>query len=564
MNRLRYIYICFAGFFSIISAQAEKADSTIIKRDVTIEKEYNMTIQSVKKESELPPIFEPELKKIEVDYSDFSTVMEPSYEIRNLEAAELKLPEKVQRKEGYIRLGAGNYIGTLADFMYPLVKHPLYRLDIDAHHKGTFSTRMHHTNDVGLAFRRYLKKGKIFADVEYGFEGFNYYGKNKLENTVLYQTEGVDVLGNDFFRRNAGISAWDFGVGYKSFPSKIEKNLFSMWLDYDGFLPNRGLTEHVINTNALYERKMDDNKAGLSISLHNLMYNTDDLDYGYQSSYTIFRMNPYYDYIRERFSLHLGAKLNFSGGSGRSFAPTADISTQITLAEKIWYFYGGITGDLQANTMKNILETNKYIDLNAKIKDSYTPFDIYGGFKFKLIYNLLTDLSVRYKVIKDQHFFVNKTMTNTADNSSMYANVFDAVYSDANLFTVGLKFDYNYNHLFSFVLGGKYNSWNVDDLKEAWQLPKFEMDFGVDLKLTKRTAVNLYSHIATGRKYQTLDGSYKSLKAVTDINLGFFYAHNSKLSAFLKLNNILHQHYEQWYGYSVNGFNGMIGITYSF
>lgn len=148
---------------------------------------------------------------------------------------------------------------------------------------------------------------------------------------------------------------------------------------------------------------------------------------------------------------------------------------------------------------------------------------------------------------------------------SGYANVFTPVYSDASVFTPSFRVTYNFNQMLDFLLLAQYNSWDVDERgMEAYNMPSFEFNLGTTLHLGKRMAANLNTYIATGREARKLDGGEKNLKNIYDLNLGFFYTHSSKVSMFIKLNNILHQHYEQYLGYEVNGFNGLIGISYSF
>ncbi len=564
-------YSLFGIIIFCITAQAQTASETdIIKRDITIEKPYEPSIMSAGKENELPAIADPDLKKFEADYSPYSTTLAPPYEVQQLDAARAKMPSFVERKEGYLRLGAGNFWGTLGDFMYPLLKKAQKdRLDISLHHKGTFGKRKHHKSDIDLAYRHYFNAGELMLDFDYGMEGFNYYGDNKLDDSTEYNFAGTTFLGKDYFKKNAQISRWNFTAGYQSFPLKDLKNHFTFLFNYQGFAPNYGLKEHVFNTDIKYNRRWNKNRFGADLRMENLLYNADQNLYGGQKNYTLVRLTPYFDFLYERWQLRLGVKLNFSGEENRAFAPAADISTQITLAEKILYFYGGITGDLQTNTQSQMVGLNHYIDLNQKIRDTYTPFDVYGGFKFKLIYNFLTDLSVSYKHIQDMFFFVNNAVVDAGTGTQAFANVFGVRYSNANLFNISLKFDYNLNHKFGFLLAGKYNGWKVKDEAAAWQLPQWEFDAGVDVKITKRFSANLYAYAATGRKEIIINPNTQqfvsqTMKGIFDLNLGLYYAHNSRLSAFVKLNNLLNRKHDQWHGYRVNGLNLLAGLVFAF
>jgi len=566
MKQLKYFLTGGLLLLSMMVAYAASNDSTIIKRDVTIEKEYNPTIQDSKKINEIPSVVEPEIKKVDINYSTYSVVMDPAYQIRQLESARLTIPTLPTGKEGYFRLGMGTAWSTLADLMLPIVNKPAYRLDLNLNHRGVFEEKMHHDNKAGLAYTHSLKSGEFGFNAGYGFEGFNYYGKNSLDSSATYtNSEAASFLGKNYLPSKAKISTWDMSMGYNTLASIKEHSLL-VKINYDGFAAPQGLTENVINTHIFYDKKIDENKAGIDVRLQNLGYNSSNVQYAAkQSNYSIFTLNPFFAFEQKEWNLHLGIITNFSKESeGKGFAPTADIIGQATLIDKSIYAYGGITGDYQANTMNSMESFNRYMNLNKKIKDTYTPFDTYGGLKLKLMYNFLIDMSVRYKTIKNQFFFVNDVLTNTTTGSSVLGNTFGADYQDANLFNATYRINYNYNQVFSFIISGKYNSWKLQNGEQAWQMPKYEFDFGTDMKLTKRTTMNIYTHFASGRKALAADGSAVSMKSIADINFGLFYAHSSRVSSFLKLNNLLGSHYENWNGYEVLGFNAMFGLAFSF
>jgi len=562
MKQLKY-FITSLFIISSVAVFAAEPDSSLIKRNITIEKEYIPTIQEAGKVNDIPSVVEPELKKIEVNYSGYSTLIDPPFEIRQLESARLTYPALLSQKDGYLRLGLGNYWTTLGNFMYPIVNKPKHRLELSFNHEGTFDDKKFTDNTLALNYHRYYTSGEFFMNGGYEYEGFNYYGKPKLDESALYNMGTYSFTGSQYFNKDASISGWNFAMGYNSIPTEEKQYNFSAQFKYSGFSPNEGLKEHNVTTNILYERKVDENKWGVDMNLHNLVYNSTNVKYTTltQTGYSIFSLNPYFDFQQETWYLHLGFAANFSG-QGTAFAPTPDIKAQYTLVDKTIYCYGGIVGDLQANTMKEMVALNHYIDLNEKIKNTYTPFNMYGGIKLKLLYNFVTDFSLGYKTIKDQYFFVNKAVTDSA-SQVVNSNVFGAEYHDANLFYTSFKINYNFNQEFGFVFNWKHNSWKVTD-GTAWQMPKNEFDFGTDMKLTKRTSVNINTYFKTGRVARATDGSSVSLKSMADVNFGLFYAHSSKVSSFFRLNNIINRHYEQWYGYEVNGFNAMFGLTFAF
>jgi len=49
-----------------------------------------------------------------------------------------------------------------------------------------------------------------------------------------------------------------------------------------------------------------------------------------------------------------------------------------------------------------------------------------------------------------------------------------------------------------------------------------------------------------------------------DLNLGVSYNYLNWFTAFAKINNVLNKHYQDYYGYDVQGANVMVGAAFSF
>ena len=564
----KFFFTCALAATSLTMATAQN-DSAIIKKDITIEKEYTPSIKDAGKINDLPSIKEPVLKPTDVKYSDYSVALDPEYKVRQLDAARLKIPENNQDKNGFLRLGFGNYIGTLGDLVLPIIQKPKYGLGLNVNHKGVFDGHdgnMHHKSDASVNFNRFFKEGKLFADAGYSYRGFNYYGENKLSKDSIYTTKNGQIKGKDFFDGNMGIHTWNVAVGYKSYPDNDLVNSLSASIAYDGFMPDEGLTQHRITTQALYKRSVNSDNWGVGFNMQNYVFGDNNLNklYGKEDGFTYLNFNPYYQFMRERWDLKLGVNLNIST-SGRAFAPTADVIGNLTIVKNTLFFYAGLQGDYNTNSMSDIVELCHYINLNEKVKNTWTPLDLKAGFKIKILYNLLTDLSVEYRMIKDQFFLVSDSASLPTGNFA--SNVFTPIYTDANVFTANFRTTYDYNNILNFLLSAKYHKWFADlekDGMKAYNMPNFEFNFATMLKMGKHMAADLNLYIATGREALRVDGTTRKLSPIYDLNLGFYYNYNSKLGLFLKLNNILHRHYEQWYCYEVNGINGLIGLTYSF
>ncbi len=339
MNKMKTKIHIILSLLLVAANLSAQQDSTQIKRDITIEKAYQPTIQAVDKIDGTPSTMETEQPKITPEYGTYTYAVTPTHEITQLNAAKLKPNAPINAKRGFLRLGMGNHIGTLGNFGYDLISKPKDKLNFGIDHKGTFGDKMLTTNEGRFAYHHYYEAGELLAKVAYGYEAFNYYGSHPLDENALYQKGIYQFNGNEFYAENAAISSWKVSLGYKSILSDAKKSHFYAGIDYDRFAPNAGLVENQINTNAVYERKITKGKIGVNAHLQNLLYQSNKVHFAEaQKTYTVFFINPYVDFYSERWTARLGAGASFSGG-GRTFAPVADVKAEVTLVDKFLYAY---------------------------------------------------------------------------------------------------------------------------------------------------------------------------------------------------------------------------------
>ena len=155
-------------------AKAEKKDS-IVDRNITVEREYKPLIQDAGKINTSPKMIEPSVQKATPRYSDFNLPLNADFNIHTLPSAELQLEKRRISKGGFARLGLGNYLNTLADFAYPLIKKTDTRLDFSLNHLGTFGGKTHATSKAALAFDKYCKTFNLYTGLNAGHEYFKYY-----------------------------------------------------------------------------------------------------------------------------------------------------------------------------------------------------------------------------------------------------------------------------------------------------------------------------------------------------------------------------------------------------
>jgi len=597
MKTSKYIFsilLLVTGFAITVQGQ-----DTIINRNISVEREYRPVINDAGKIKSMPQVLEPNVEKTPAVYSNFNLPLNAGYNIHTLPAADLVIDKPVNANNGYARFGLGNYMNTLADFAYPVVNTPDMRFDFSLNHLATFEAkRMHTTTKANLAFDKLFDTFDLYAGAGVGHEAFNYYGSylngadsavnlntflskyssqsymplyretNRagiIPNTRLYnlKTLSNDSTGDTFWRFNAlaGVRSLASSTGLR----------YQAEIQFQAFSSINGLTENLVHSLAKFNSPGKKNRLGLDFDMYNMMYSSTAIpDFNFWKNYTVMTLNPYYSIESTSFNVRLGLKTSLSFVHGRFINPSADVRAEWKAVPKILSVYGGLTGDYEVNTQNKSFSENPYLFSDMRIYDTNTPLDFYVGIKLKPLYNLLLDAYIDHKQIDNQYFYVNKgysltnrTVAMPASDSVVYSNRFNVVYSAASLFKMGIRANYNLQDIVNLEFKWAYNVWTVDNQQYAWNMPKYEAQLNADVRINQNFTISA-NMFYEGDRFAKLGYTAIAMHDKVDINLGVNYSYTKWLTVFGKINNLINNKYQNYYGYDVQGTNMMVGAAFSF
>ena len=90
-----------------------------------------------------------------------------------------------------------------------------------------------------------------------------------------------------------------------------------------------------------------------------------------------------------------------------------------------------------------------------------------------------------------------------------------------------------------------------------------ELTAGITLRPVDRVSASLDYYLATGRNAEVF-GTTEKMDNINELNLTGVYTLNDTFGLYLKLNNVLCQKYELYYGYPMQSFSAMIGVNINF
>ncbi|MDP4240284.1 MAG: hypothetical protein Q8904_12525 [Bacteroidota bacterium] len=583
-------YLSAILLFFLGAASSLQAQDTILNRNVSVEREYRPVIHDAGKINSMPQVLDPDVVKSPAYYSDFNLPLNAGYNIHPLQAAGLAPEKHVNGNNGYARLGVGNYLNTLADFAYPVINTSDTRLDFSLNHLATFETkRMHTTTKANLSFDKIFKTFDLYAGVGGGHEHFKYYGDyfNSVDSTVnLNMLASKYNLSNYIEKSREGINStptntlsvnpddetfrrFNVMAGVRSLPMATDLR-YQAGMQYELFSSINGLTENLVHTQVGFCSPSEKNRLGMDFELYNLIYSSNKIQkFNFWKNYSVLTLNPYYSIERPDYTVRLGLKSSQSFVHGKFMNPSADVRAEWKAIPEYLSLYGGLTGDFEVNTLNKIMTENPYLFSDLRLTDTYTPVDLFAGIKLKPLYNLSLDAYIDYKQIDNQYFYVNKgyslnhsTGLQQAD-TTIYSNRFNVVYSNASHFKMGIRANYTIQDLVNVEFKWAYNGWNVDNQQYAWNMPKYETQLNTSVRINNNfnVSANLFYDAV---RFAKLGDVAVPMHDKVDINLGASYSYNNWLTFFGKINNLINNHYQNYYGYDVQGTNLMIGAMFSF
>lgn len=582
--------IALLSAFSIVSAQnasdstnTASATDTTIKRNIEVVRDYTPVIKEAGKINTMPELKDVNTKKIEVDYKVWTSTYKPKTDIiPSLDYALASQEENKYSREGFLRLGGGNYKSFLGELYTPIYNSDVALFDFYLKHNSSFgnvtlkkdnydvlsndvlSKGLYNDNKARISFLRSIRIREISAFGEFGYNRFNYYGLNS--DMISFSEQNKDKeepeYKNDDQKNSHLTAALNFRFRSKDY---IEQWKYDLQTNWRLLKTHFDVAENTIFTDLAASYRMQESILSLKFQMYNVFVSTPEngsINFSKAqnfNNFTVLKFNPYYSFISEVGRLNLGLKASFGINQGKNTAFSPDITGQVRVIDNIWYVYAGVTGDYKVNTLRSLANENIYLSPDARPEDTYIPLDIYLGTKLNIGKSVNTDIHIGYKIINNQYFYVNKS-----DSTGM-KNTFDVVY-DKNVgqFNCGAAVNYNFREKvdFSFKIG--YNKWSLEKQKEAWMLPAAQIGLGVSYVPTDYLRFNINYDLEAGRKAKLGKDTSVDLKNFNDISLGANYKLMSFLDVFARFNNILNQRSEFWYGYPSQGFNFLLGLTLTF
>lgn len=589
------IFVIGLGITSLaVSAQKD----TTLTRQVLLEREYNPTLQDASKINTTPDIYTPVIKQGSINFvSSTPQIKLDNNRLGASAPSDIKTNVDFTKKRGYLMLGGGtngNLDGTAG---YRIVDGERDRLDLFANYDAT-SGKINY-----LDKENYLNKD---VKAKYSNAGVNLKYQHTFDPSILtveasFRNTGYNYYGNSFYPKGGVANPYDYN-------SKQSVNLFTLGIGLKSSETNEGNLKYIGNIgfshfgNKYGPTSLTGGVSGEQIDLGvnvftefdtdktmgidgSIMYQTfgkedwfknDDVYHKYMN----VQGTPYLKFLGENWDVNLGANVNFLFDVKVGFSIAPDIKANVRIND-VNKFYAEIGGGVNNNTFLNILQENRYVNPATRVEYSKTLYDAKIGFSSGVVSGLEFDVFASYKQTNKDHLYVYYPSENI---SSAWSLVGTPLYANVSTGHIGGQLKTTlipYTDLSAKITGYFYNVKYRDGYvtmilpeaiseKKAWGRPSFTAELNADVRPMDKLTLSVNYLYGGGRKGMYVDPVPASgwtsvkMKDINELNFRGEYQVTDWLSVNARLNNILYQRYELYYGYPLQGFNILGGVSLRF
>ncbi|MFD2938728.1 TonB-dependent receptor [Flavobacterium notoginsengisoli] len=574
------IVVLLVLFVVQLSFSQVKKNESIGTETVNVVKPYSPTISDAFKVKENPSLDDSGNQQKEViKYSILSVPVASTFTPSKGKAEGVEKAKKERLFNNYATLGIGNYSTLNAElFVNQDLGNNDYVAGMFRHHSSQGGIKDVELNDefydtsINVGYGQNNRDNNWNVDLGYQNQIYNWYGLPADFGSTI-PAQRYDLV-NSINPDHSYNTIW-LG-GNAEFTESIFSNLaakFTHFSDSYSSSENRffvkptftvDVMDQAIKTNVIV-----DHVSG-SFKNNYLQDNTEAVKY----SFTNVGIEPSFVIHENDWTLELGAGVFYSGdteNSGNKFYLYPKVNASYKLVGDLMIFYTGVDGGLKQNSYADFVTENPFLSPTLNMRPSSTQYNVFAGLKGKLANNVNYNLTGSYMNEKDKALFKANDYTEVITNEDYaFGNSFGVVYEDIRTlrFYAELKADFSQN--VTFGINGTFNSYNTDNVVEAWNLPTMKLSSTLDVNITKQWYAGLNVFYVGERKDMQANSGIAAnyapitLKSYFDANAHLGYKFSERLTFFLKANNIGNQAYQKWLNYPVQGFQILGGANYKF
>ncbi|MGQ8335280.1 hypothetical protein ACUNWD_01945 [Sunxiuqinia sp. A32] len=559
-------------------------DSTQLKQEVEVVKAYKPSISDAFKINDIPQIQDATAKKPQFNYQITPQPVFTTFPTEPLQAAQMVGEPKAKQGKGLLKLGIGNYQTPYGEFFFNTKAGK--KTDFGLHFKhlssngkvkliNTDRVDAPESNNLAEMFtKHYFRNSSLNTRLFFDRKGYTYYGY-----AGNFMTDEEKEMLIPHWQEKQAMSKGGLQLNLFSNEDRRSETNYMVNMNYQYLGSKTGQTEHFAQLGTNMGHDFDSFKGLLDASVtylktDSIFNNTSDA-YGIKQQ-ILLQIKPSILFEAETASLKAGINLftMLDDDSDARLLITPNIYADWWPVEGVLALFAGADGYIKHNHYSVIAEENPFVDPYQDVENSEYQYILFGGIKGQLTKRLNYRFQVDYSSIKNQHFYVLNNFVKPENETELSSlnNTFDVQYDDLKQLTLRTELYYTASELVNFHLKGNFYSYDLNTLETAWHKPGFDLTLSGMIHPEGPFSFSTEIFVVGERKAPVVTinplanstTSVYTIEPVIDLNFGMEYQYSPKLSFFGRANNFAFQKYESWLGYAQQGFNLLIGLSYSF
>ncbi|MDB2385574.1 TonB-dependent receptor [Polaribacter sp.] len=586
MRILLLLFLCTTIVFNAQSQEQEK--DTVQTEVVEIITAFNPNIADAQKIKNNPKLeFSKKTEKKEMEYKIFSAPVASTFIPKSgvIKGIDVGVREKLYKN--YVAAGYGNYNSPYLEAFFHSSNR--FRNEFGVNVKYLASNNNIKDTELNSTFSNlyldaFYKKEDRYFDWKVGLHternNYNWYGLpaldfseptiNAIEEAQQYNLVKAsgEFTFNDSYIDYAKLYLSNFSDNFDSNEIRINLNTKLDFPIYKIIRSYRNDDEISIKTNFEY----------LNGKFKRSYSDTTNVNY----LIATVSLEPSYSYKHKYVDVDSSLKVLYSIDSendANNFLLLPNITAKSAIYKQYASIYGGFSSDLHTNTFQSFAEENPFVSPTLFMTQTLEKSNFFIGFNGNITNAITYNLKASSKSEEDKPLFLRNNsksdgFTTTQNNNEFlgyeYGNSFGVFYDDIKTTTLFAELAYEFSKFLSFNAQAKYSTFALTNAASPWNLPSTEVAFTAKYKHYKWFATaNIFyiderTDVLYNAEFPSSFGGIQNLDAFVDVNLNGGYHFTSKLSAFLKINNLLNTQYQQFANFDVQGFQVLGGITYKF
>lgn len=551
LKKLRFI------LFFLLPVLANAQEGELPDERIIIQKDKKIVLPEVAKPAEkvtqtLKPL--PKIKQ-KYSYKEF-TISLPLIEPK-LSAPVLKPEPELGVKQGYLRIGAGNYGTTLFDGYFNSGRKKDYSFGLYAKHLASANGPVKHSgfsnNELGANAKYFTNAFNLSGGLAFNRDRYNFYGFDRELSPNRGQDSTKQVLQSIWFqlnleriKKNSPLT-YNLGLGVGNISDRFKASESEVSIDFNGKYKIKDSSGIKLFSDITLAKRADNSNQNRSL----------------------IRFQPQYHFVWKGFQFDAGFQLasanepelkaNSTKGSNKNsihFFP--QLRVEQLLVKNSLSIFAGLGGGMQKRTLRTNLNINPFLAPDVDLRFENQRYSLFLGLKGTSFGKFSYQSKILFENLKNQAFMVNEpgiqerfVLVYDSGNTRRFTFETDAVYDLSQITKLGLRVS--------------FFSYGLKTLEKPWHAPGSLISvFGRQWLNENLVLSSEFYYMGGIRALDPETTETESLKALADLNLKGEYFFKKLYSGFISVHNLLNNKNEPFLYYPTQGFRLMLGASASF